>query len=376
MNPNAYESAVLAPASGRPHSRRTVLASLVLGLLAVATPWGGSLRAEQSAPLAVIVNQGVPVDALGKAALASIFTRANRTWKDGSPIRALNLLPQSPERIEFDRVVLHMEPGAERPILDRSSGARQSRAQGDRQSGNFSAPHRDAARLDRLRPGRQGRCKGTRGRVDPRRKGSCTMRLKTLATVSLSAVLAWLAPRPLQAQEPAGRAVENDVPSAGSAGAQEAAAEPAVTSATPDVQQRLGALEQQIADQKKQIEAMQAEHAATEAASVVDTSESEHPKLSIYGFLDTGIQYLKSDAGPLHDFDPDPADLRVGLHQPLLRRPARSGLAFAGRGAATLYPNGTTNGLNMTSTRVMDTTSPSLQGIDPGCDPWPFSNHG
>ena len=84
--------------------------SLALGLFVLIMPWGGRLRAEQRPPLAVIVNQGVPVDALGKAALAAIFTRANRTWKDGSPIRALNLLPQSPERIEFDRVVLHMEP--------------------------------------------------------------------------------------------------------------------------------------------------------------------------------------------------------------------------------------------------------------------------
>jgi hypothetical protein len=110
MNPNSDEMPVLAPASRRPHSRRAVLASLALGLLAVAAPWGGSLRAEPPPQLAVIVNPGVPADALGKAALASIFTRANRTWKDGSPIRALNLLPQSPERIEFDRVVLRMEP--------------------------------------------------------------------------------------------------------------------------------------------------------------------------------------------------------------------------------------------------------------------------
>ena len=163
------------------------------------------------------------------------------------------------------------------------------------------------------------------------------MSFKMFTTVLLSAALAWVAPRPIQAQE----------------------AEPAVTPAFPDVQQRLGALEQQIADQKRQIEAMQAEHAAAEAASVVDTSESEHPKLSIYGFLDTGIQYLKSDAGPLHDFIQTPLTFVSGytnLYFDARPDPAWRSLVEV---RLTLYPNGTVSGLNMTSTRVMDTTSPS-----------------
>jgi hypothetical protein len=60
--------------------------------------------------LAVIVNSQVSVAALGATELASIFTRATRTWKDGSTVRALNLSPGSPERVEFDRVVLDMSP--------------------------------------------------------------------------------------------------------------------------------------------------------------------------------------------------------------------------------------------------------------------------
>ena len=109
MIPNTDDRPIFTPASRRP-GRRAVLVSLAVGLLAVATPWGGSLHAESPPPLAVIVNTAVPANALGKAELASIFTRATRTWKDGSPIRALNLPPQAPERMEFDRVVLHMEP--------------------------------------------------------------------------------------------------------------------------------------------------------------------------------------------------------------------------------------------------------------------------
>ena len=60
--------------------------------------------------LAVIVNPEVPVTALGAGELASIFTRATRTWNDGSMVRPLNLRVGTPYRIEFDRVVLDMSP--------------------------------------------------------------------------------------------------------------------------------------------------------------------------------------------------------------------------------------------------------------------------
>jgi hypothetical protein len=66
--------------------------------------------AESGVRLAVIVNPNVAVTTLGGTELASIFTRATRAWKDGTTVRALNLQPGSPERIEFDRAVLDMSP--------------------------------------------------------------------------------------------------------------------------------------------------------------------------------------------------------------------------------------------------------------------------
>jgi hypothetical protein len=64
--------------------------------------------AQTGVRLAIIVNPGTNAAALTTAELTSIFTRATRTWKDGATIRALNLPPGSPERVEFDRVVLSM----------------------------------------------------------------------------------------------------------------------------------------------------------------------------------------------------------------------------------------------------------------------------
>jgi hypothetical protein len=81
----------------------------LLGLLLVLAP-SGRAPAAPEVKLAVIVNPAVPVTALGAAELASIFTRATRTWKDGTMVRALNLPQGSPERVEFDRVVLDMSP--------------------------------------------------------------------------------------------------------------------------------------------------------------------------------------------------------------------------------------------------------------------------
>jgi ABC-type phosphate transport system substrate-binding protein len=67
-------------------------------------------HAESSGRLAVIAHPGVAAKSLGASELASIFTRATRNWKDGTPIRPLNLPPGSTERVVFDRVVLHLEP--------------------------------------------------------------------------------------------------------------------------------------------------------------------------------------------------------------------------------------------------------------------------
>jgi len=85
---------------------RWLLAGLA-GLVLALAPFG-SAPAQSSVNLAVIVHAGVPARSLGAAELASIYTRATRTWRDGSTVRALNLPPGSPERVEFDRVVLDM----------------------------------------------------------------------------------------------------------------------------------------------------------------------------------------------------------------------------------------------------------------------------
>lgn len=69
-----------------------------------------AVPASTGAGLAIIVNPGVSAGSLTTAELSSIFTRATRSWKDGSTIRPLNLPPGSPERVEFDRVVLDMSP--------------------------------------------------------------------------------------------------------------------------------------------------------------------------------------------------------------------------------------------------------------------------
>ena len=90
-------------------SRPCWLLAVVVGMVLALVP-AGRLPAEESVRLAVIVNPAVPATALGAAELASIFTRATRTWKDGTTVRALNLSPGSRERVEFDRVVLDMSP--------------------------------------------------------------------------------------------------------------------------------------------------------------------------------------------------------------------------------------------------------------------------
>ncbi len=85
------------------------LGSLIVLVVLVSA---GVAPAASPTPIAVIANPGVPATAVGAGELASIFTRAKRTWKDGSTIRPLNLQPGTPERAEFDRVVLDMSPDA------------------------------------------------------------------------------------------------------------------------------------------------------------------------------------------------------------------------------------------------------------------------
>lgn len=83
---------------------------VAVGLAVLALTANPGAQAQSSLRLAVVVNPAVPVKTLAAAELASVFTRSTRNWKDGSAIRALNLQPGSPERVVFDRAVLHMEP--------------------------------------------------------------------------------------------------------------------------------------------------------------------------------------------------------------------------------------------------------------------------
>jgi hypothetical protein len=90
-------------------TRRNGLWAAVVTMV-VALPAGPGPSAEPSVRLAVITNPAVPVKAVSASELSSIFTRATRSWKDGSAIRPINLPPGSAERVAFDRAVLHMEP--------------------------------------------------------------------------------------------------------------------------------------------------------------------------------------------------------------------------------------------------------------------------
>ena len=87
---------------------RWLLAAMVTVVSALAPR--GSAPAQSATNLVVIVHSDVPVTSLSAAELASIYVRVTKTWKNGKTVRALNLLPSSPERIEFDRVVLDMSP--------------------------------------------------------------------------------------------------------------------------------------------------------------------------------------------------------------------------------------------------------------------------
>lgn len=87
---------------------RRLFSSLAVLLLALV--WHAPAPAGSAVSLVVIVHAAVPVSALNAAELAAIYTRATRTWKDGTPVRALNLQPGTQERAEFDRVILDMSP--------------------------------------------------------------------------------------------------------------------------------------------------------------------------------------------------------------------------------------------------------------------------
>jgi ABC-type phosphate transport system substrate-binding protein len=105
-------TAVDVSKGGTYSTRRRGWLGWAAGLFALALVTSADEAPAASRSLAIIVNPGVPAAAISSGELASIFTRAKRTWKDGSTIRALNLQPGTAERIEFDRAVLDMSPEA------------------------------------------------------------------------------------------------------------------------------------------------------------------------------------------------------------------------------------------------------------------------
>ena len=110
MNLVFREASRSAPPPAGPVPARGKWTLTALSAIAFVVALDGSLHAQQPPDLVVIVNEEVPATALSTDELASIFTRATRSWKDGSMVRPLNLQPGSAERSEFDRTVLNMSP--------------------------------------------------------------------------------------------------------------------------------------------------------------------------------------------------------------------------------------------------------------------------
>ena len=88
--------------------RRLRIALLfALGLIVMAM--GASTRADEE-QLLVIAHPGVAIDSIDGDTLAAIFTHARRRWPSGDEVIAVNLEPNTPARVYFDRVVLDMTP--------------------------------------------------------------------------------------------------------------------------------------------------------------------------------------------------------------------------------------------------------------------------
>ncbi|MDX2018938.1 MAG: twin-arginine translocation signal domain-containing protein [Deltaproteobacteria bacterium] len=66
--------------------------------------------AHAQAELVVVVNAQADTGPLNEAQLASIFTGGDKAWKNGKPIKVFNLAAQTPERAQFDKVVLKKTP--------------------------------------------------------------------------------------------------------------------------------------------------------------------------------------------------------------------------------------------------------------------------
>jgi hypothetical protein len=135
----------------------------------------------------------------------------------------------------------------------------------------------------------------------------------------------------------------------------------AATPAQPSDAERLQALEKQVTEQQKTIEAMQAERA--EAALPEATTDLEPPKLRIYGFADMGGQWLGVAEGPYTDLitsGPAFALGNINLYFDARPSPAWRALVETRYGIA---PHGSWSGRTQVDNRFMDTSSPSGRGF-------------
>jgi hypothetical protein len=76
--------------------------------LGAALGWPG--RARASVSLDVFVHPGVDAGTPNMDVLAAVFSGQQKRWGNGVPVKVFNLPAQSPERVEFDRVVLKKTP--------------------------------------------------------------------------------------------------------------------------------------------------------------------------------------------------------------------------------------------------------------------------
>jgi hypothetical protein len=132
------------------------------------------------------------------------------------------------------------------------------------------------------------------------------------------------------------------------------------TAPATDVAARLQALEQQVADQKRKIDSLEADRAENIAG--VAPVEVEQPKLHIYGFADMGWQVVDAKFGAYTAVTTVAPYFTLGninLYFDAQPSPSWRALVETRYG---LFPNGSWNGLTQTNTRFMDTSSPSGRG--------------
>ena len=158
----------------------------------------------------------------------------------------------------------------------------------------------------------------------------------------------------------AGGAVAQEAPTPWEVPATKVASPPPTEASPPEGPSdatRLQALENQLAEQKKEIEAMRAER--TETMIPEPSAEMERPKLHLYGFADVGGQWIHMDDGPYTALiASSPAFMLGNINLYFDARPSPSWRALV-ETRFGLSPHGSYNGLTRVDNRFMDTSSPS-----------------